>query len=91
MRDLTTFRHEALRALARAGAEASAALSPEDALWAITRTLPNVLGDREAHLEPGNLKEGEKQQFASGCFMVMSDRQTNILVAPVNFGRGSVT
>jgi hypothetical protein len=85
-RDLAAFRHEALRALSRAGAEASAASGPEDALWTITRTLPDVLGDREAHLKPGNLKEGEKQQFASGCFMVMPDRQTNILIAPVNFG-----
>ena len=86
MRDLAALRHEALRALSRAGVEASAASGPEQALWAITRTLPEVLGDRDAHLQPGNLKEGEKQQCASGCFMVMPDRQTNILVAPVNFG-----
>jgi hypothetical protein len=85
MRDVTAFHHSALKALSRAGAEANAADGPEEALWCITRTLHGFLGDRDAHLTVGNLKEGEKQQFAAGCFMVMPDRQTNILIAPVNF------
>jgi signal transduction protein with GAF and PtsI domain len=37
-------------------------------------------------LQPGNLKEGEKQQFACGCFVVTPDGKFNLLVAPVNFG-----
>ena len=86
MRDIAVFHQRALRELARAGAEASDAAGPEDALWVITRTVYDLLGDREAHLQPGALKEGEKQQFAAGCFMVMPNRQTNILIAPVNFG-----
>ena len=86
MRDLAAFRHEALRALIRAGNEAGKSEGPEEALWAVTRTVHALLGDREAHLQPGNLREGEKQQFAAGCFMVMPDRKTNVLVAPVNFG-----
>lgn len=85
MRDVAEFRHEALRSLSRAGAEASAAAGPEEALWVLTRTLPELLGDREAHLQPGNLKEGEKQQFACCCFVVMPDRKSQLLVAPVNF------
>ena len=86
MRDIAGFHQEAIRAMARAGAEASAATGPEEALWAITRALPGLLGDRESHLQPGNLKDGEKQQFACCCFVVTPDRKSNFLVAPVNFG-----
>jgi GAF domain-containing protein len=86
MRDIAGFHQEAIRAMARAGAEASAATGPEEALWAITRALPGLLGDRESHLQPGNLKDGEKQQFACCCFVVTPDRRSNFLVAPVNFG-----
>ena len=85
MRDIAAFHRDAIRALARAGAEASAAAGPEEALWVITNTLPQLLGDREAHLQPGNLKEGEKQQFACCCFVVTPDRKSQLLVAPVNF------
>jgi hypothetical protein len=85
MRDLAAFHREAIRELARAGADASAAAGPEEALWVITKTMPQLLGDREAHLQPGNLKEGEKQQFACCCFVVTPDRQSQLLVAPVNF------
>lgn len=85
MRDLAAFRHAALRAYARAGAEAGGASGPEEALWAITRTLPELLGDREAHVQAGNLKPGETQQFACCAFVVTPDRASQILVAPVNF------
>jgi hypothetical protein len=86
MRDLTTFGRQAIARLARAGAAATAAAGPEEALWTITETLPKLLGDREAHLVPGNLKPGERQQFACGCFMVTPDRRSMLLAAPVNFG-----
>lgn len=86
MRDIPAFHREAIRAFRQAGAEANAAAGPEDAIWAITKTLPRVLGDKESHLQAGNLKEGEKQQFACGCFVVTPDRKFNLLVAPVNFG-----
>src|SRR5688500_4613591 len=88
MRDLAAFRHDAIDALARASAVASAAAGPEEALWAITETLPALLGDREAHLTPGNLKKGERQQFACCCFVVTPDRSSQLLVAPVNFAPG---
>ena len=86
MRDLAAFQQEAIRALTRAGAQAGAAAGPEEALWVITERLPKLLGDRESDLQPGNLKEGEKQQFACCCFVVTPDRKSNFLVAPVNFG-----
>ena len=88
MRDIARFHQEAIRALSDAGAAAGAAAGPEEALWAITNTLPGLLGDRESHLQPGNLKDGEKQQFACCCFVVTPDRKSNLLVAPVNFGPG---
>ena len=85
MRDIAALHRKALRELSSAGAQASAASDPEEALWVITRTLPRLLGDREAHRQPGNLREGEKQQFACCCFVVTPDRKFNLLVAPVNF------
>jgi len=85
MRDVARFHQDAIRALSEAGAEAGAAAGPEEALWVITHALPQLLGDRESHLQPGNLKDGEKQQFACCCFMVTPDRKHNLLVAPVNF------
>ena len=86
MRDIAAFQREAMRALTRAGAQASAAAGPEEAIRVITETLPRLLGDKESHLQPGNLKEGETQQFACGCFVVTPDGKFNLLVAPVNFG-----
>lgn len=86
MRDLTAFGHQVIANLAHAGAAANAAVGPEEALWAITETLPQLLGDREAHLVPGNLKQGERQQFACCCFLVTPDRRSMLLAAPVNFG-----
>ena len=86
MRDIAAFHQEAIRALRLAGAEANAAGGPEEAIRVITETLPRLLGDRESHLQLGNLKAGEKQQFACGCFVVTPDRKFNLLVAPVNFG-----
>ena len=85
MRDVAALHREAMRELSRAGAQASAASDPEEALWVITRTLPRLLGDREAHRRPGNLRDGEKQQFACCCFVVTTDRNFNLLAAPVNF------
>ena len=88
MRDLGAFRRDAVAALARAGAAASAATGPEEALLTITETLSDLLGDRDAHLVPGALKEGERQQFACCGFVVTPDRRSMLLVAPVNFAPG---
>jgi len=86
MRDVAAFRREAILALRQAGAAGNAAAGPEEAIWSITETLPKLLGDRESHLRPGSLQEGETQQFACGCFVVTPDQKFNLLVAPVNFG-----
>jgi hypothetical protein len=73
-------------ALGRATADASEASGAEEALWCFTKTIPEVLGDREAHLKPGNLLEGEKHQFACGAFVVTPDRKSHMIFAPVNYG-----
>lgn len=86
MRDIAAFHQAVVRAYSSAAAAGNAAAGPEEALAVITGTLPRLLGDKESHLQPGNLKEGEKQQFACGCFVVTPDGKFNFLVAPVNFG-----
>lgn len=88
MRDLAAFHRAAIDAFSRAAAEASAAAGPEEALWVITKTLPQLLGDREAHLQPGKLSQGETQQFACCCFVATPDGKSNLLIAPVNFAPG---
>ena len=85
MRDIAAFHHAAMRALGRAAAAANSAAGPEEALQVITEALPRLLGDRQSHLQPGNLKAGEKQQFACCCFVVTPARESQLLVAPVNF------
>jgi hypothetical protein len=52
MRNSLEMSHEAMLALGRVAVEAAGAVSPEDALWSITRTLPALLGDRSAALAP---------------------------------------
>jgi hypothetical protein len=86
MRDIAAFHQEVIRAFGNAAAAGNAAAGPEEALAVITDLLPRLLGDKESHLQPGNLKEGEKQQFACGCFVVTPDGKSNLLLAPINFG-----
>jgi len=86
MRDMAAFHQEVVRAYSSAAGAGNAAAGPEEALAVITGTLPRLLGDKESHLQPGNLKEGEKQQFACGCFVVTPDGKSNLLLAPINFG-----
>lgn len=86
MRDIAAFHQEVIRAFGNAAAAGNAAPGPEEALTVITDLLPRFLGDKESHLQPGNLKEGEKQQFACGCFVVTPDGKSNLLLAPINFG-----
>ena len=86
MRDIAAFHQEVIRGFGQAAAAGNAAAGPEEALAVITDTLTRLLGDKESHLQPGNLKEGEKQQFACGCFFVTPDEKSNLLLAPINFG-----
>jgi hypothetical protein len=71
--------------LDRAGAAASEAAEPEEAMRAIAGECHATLGDRAAHLRPGALKEGERQYFVAGAFFVTPDRQHHLLVGSIGF------
>jgi hypothetical protein len=71
--------------MASAGAAALAADSPEAALQAIASHLYPVLGNRDAHAQPGALQAGERQFFVVGTFLVTPDHQWHMLVGSVNF------
>lgn len=80
-----TFHRDGVRLLAEAAQAGAAAPDAEAAIQAVTLALVNLLGDREAHLRPGNLKPGEFQQFACGAFFLSPDGARNVLIGPVNY------
>ena len=84
-RDVANFNKNAERILKDVELEADAAENAEEALQVITLALVNLLGDRNAHLQPGNLKKGEFQQFACGALFLTPDGISNQLIAPVNY------
>jgi putative methionine-R-sulfoxide reductase with GAF domain len=84
-RDLTTFQTMAWDAFAQASGAAIDAPDAESALRKITEASKLLLGDKEAHLRPGALKEGERHYSISGIFMVSPSGQENVLVAEDGF------
>lgn len=76
---------DALAMLAEAGAAASAAAGPEEALHALASGVQATLGDHEAHRRPGALKEGEREYRIAGCFLVTPDARWHMLVGNVGF------
>lgn len=86
MRDLQEFYARSVALLARVAEEGSKAAGPEEALSVVTRAAFENLGYREAALEPSNLKEGEKDQYACGTFFVLPGGEKQILLAPQNYG-----
>ncbi len=84
-RDLDRFRAQALAALRQAGETATLTAPVEAALSDITKTAYDLLGDREAHLQPGALKEGETQFFVCGIFLLRPGDAGHILVAEHGF------
>ncbi|WP_419908246.1 GAF domain-containing protein [Hoeflea sp.] len=69
----------------RAGKGALEAGGPEDAIAAIVSEYFEVLGDRQAHLAEGALKENERQYFVAGAFMVTPDTRYHMLVGNRGF------
>lgn len=65
--------------------DAAKASDAEAAIYILNKALSESLGDRQAHLEQGNLKEGETQQFACGAFFLSEDGKENVLIGPVNY------
>ncbi len=65
--------------------DAAAAPDAQAAIYILNKALSENLGDRQAHLQQGNLKEGETQQFACGAFFLSEDGKENVLIGPVNY------
>lgn len=72
---------------ARIVAEGTAAHGPEEALYAITRAIPALLGDPAAALRPNAFRETPPAVIgaAAVAFMATVDRQHHMITAPVNF------
>ena len=75
----------ALAMIGAGGEEALNAAGPGEAIRAPVRAYFDLLGDRDAHLKPGALKDGERQYFVAGAFMVTPDKRYHMLVGNVNF------
>jgi len=74
-------------AFARVAAEGAAAPGPEEALWAITRAVPALLGDPTAALRPNAFREEPAPRIgaAATVFLRMPDGRHHLISAPVNF------
>ena len=79
MRDLNGLRENVLLALKRVLQEAAGAENAEQALWAVTRTLPSLFGNRSGDHRMGELTS------AAAAFMVTPDGSHHLITAPVNF------
>jgi hypothetical protein len=84
-RNRESFYQDAMRMLGEATQQGATAAHAEEAVFGITLALTNLLGDRDAHRRPGNLKPGEFQQFGCGAFFLTPDGKSNLLIAPVNY------
>ncbi len=75
----------ALSMIDRAGEAALEAAGPEEAIRALAGACFELLGDREAHMRTGALKDGERQFMVAGAFFVTPDARYHMLVGNVNF------
>jgi hypothetical protein len=78
---------ELFAGFARIAAEGAAAKAPEEALYAITRALPALLGDPTAALRPNAFREDPPPRVGAACaaFLRTADGLHHMIVAPVNF------
>lgn len=84
-RDLAQFHAQAIATVAAAAASAALAPDAENALRAIARAIHGLLGDKQAHLRPGALRDGERQYAVAGVFLLSRSGAENLLVAEVGF------
>jgi len=84
-RDLHAFLARAVQSLGEAGQAAAAEADAEAALRQLTLACFELLGDREAHLRDGALKDDERQFFVAGVFLVTPAADGHILVAEHGF------
>lgn len=78
---------EQMAGFARIATEGTAAHGPEEALYAITRAIPALLGDPAAALRPNAFRETPPpvSGAAAVAFMATGDCQHHMITAPVNF------
>lgn len=78
---------ELFAGFARIAAEGAAAKGPEEALYALTRALPALLGDPSAVLRPNAFREDPPPRVGAACaaFLRTADGLHHMIVAPVNF------
>jgi hypothetical protein len=84
-RDPSVFRASAWDAFTSASRAAIDAPDAESALLKITGASKALLGDKDAYLRPGALKEGERHYSISGIFLISPSRRENVLVAEDGF------
>ena len=87
MSDTAELTREAMLAFSRIAAEAASAEGSEEALWAIPRTLPALLGDPSAALAPRAFRDADLPAVttAAAVFLRMPSGSFNLIAAPVNF------
>ena len=85
MRDVNGLRENVLLALKRVMEEAAGAENAEEALWAVTRTLPSLLGNRSVDARLGAQQTATEPASAAAAFMATSDGLHHLITAPVNF------
>ena len=85
MRDVNGLRENVLLALKRVMEEAAGAENAEEALWAVTRTLPSLLGNRSVDARLGAQQTATEPASAAAAFMATPDGQHHLITAPVNF------
>lgn len=86
MRDLASFYMRATEKLATVASDGSKAAGPEEALALVTAAASSILGDRSRATVAGNLKDGEKDQYACGMFFILPGGDRQMLLAPQNYG-----
>lgn len=69
----------------QAGQDCLDADGPEQSMRVLAQACWDTLGDRQAHLRPGALRDGEHQFFVAGVFIVTPDERHHMLVGNVGF------
>ena len=77
--------HNMLLMLEQAGQAALNAPTPELGIRSLMQACVESLGDRQAHLQPGALKQGEHQYLVAGAFFVTPDQKYHMLTGSVGF------
>ena len=74
-----------LDVIERAASLAAQVDHPEEAIRVLLAAPLEVIGDREAYLRPGSLKEGERHFFVGGCFITTPDTRYHMLIGNTGF------